>query len=357
MQKKDISIKVKTANEKKPEERRFKCVEYVDDIDNPKDLLNYLDRTDDRWGTGLKSPWIFRGQGNAAWGLTPKAWRKEAYSLLRPIMISFEPVAKKKFTGTEHDNNRIAIEVLTHTGAVFELTYQFSELADKLGFEMPGMYDIISGVEFINTGRWPSHWLIPGDKPSQAFGLAQHHGIPTQFLDWTRNSLFAAFFAGVSYRREASKGEWTADGSPHETPERLAVWAINLNLINTNPRDSNALSPFSCPRSKHSFLHAQDALFLWHSRGDSFRLQNDHWPDFLEVVEADYSEGQPKPLKRISLAGTTVDRLLFLLYRLGVSKAHLMPTYDNIAKTVRDDFFINALDQLLSNLTETISGS
>jgi hypothetical protein len=58
--------------------------------------------------------------------------------------------------------------------------------------------------------RWPSRDLWP------VLGLAQHYGILTRLLDWTRNPFVSAYFAATSSLRQQERNP-SASG-------QLAVW-------------------------------------------------------------------------------------------------------------------------------------
>lgn len=117
--------------------------------------------------------------------------------------------------------------------------------------------------------------------------------------------------------------------------------------MNQDIPNAGALNTLTCRRSEHGFLHAQDALFLWYPMADLFYLQNGHWPDFLEIVETTYKETQPKPVRKIILSGGAVHELYNKLLRLRISRARLMPTFDNIVKTLEHTSFLYALEQEL----------
>ena len=113
----------------------FNCIEYQD-FKDADEFVDYLNPLGEHWGKGTRSPWIFRGQSDASWGLIPKAWREEIYPLLRPIMNSLETCAEENWEGlykqygmTKDYDKKDVIEVLSHTAAVFELTNSFAELA------------------------------------------------------------------------------------------------------------------------------------------------------------------------------------------------------------------------------------
>lgn len=323
--------------------KKYASVKYVQ-TKSAAQFLRYLDLSHGRWGpiSEEKSEWVFRGHGNASWGLVPTAWRKTSRL---PEFPHFDSEANQQWhrffkhrPPLKSYARSIIVSGLTMTATIYELTYRFVQLCDELGFFVPGNIDNVHpGSSFLANycHEWPDHAV---DNPLLSFALAQHHGIPTNLLDWTRNAEYAAFFAADD-NFELNSGP-PFDRRKHE----LAVWALNLRLLNS--REINSLHVLNCPRSENNFLHSQDALFVWYPRANLFYLENGRWPDFLDVLEARFSKARQKPVQKITLPANQVSILLHKLSRKRISKARLMPTYDNIFHTVYQNILVEAVNTI-----------
>jgi hypothetical protein len=63
-------------------------------------------------------------------------------------------------------------------------------------------------------------YLAHADRgPWEWMAIAQHHGMPTRLLDWTRNPLVAAFFA-VTEKHEGESVVYAYENNRHVNPEK-----------------------------------------------------------------------------------------------------------------------------------------
>lgn len=250
-----------------------------------------------------KGKFIYRGQGDSEWELVPAILRKNSQEKIKKFHW------KEKLTYDEQINFEIV------------MLNKFVELCDLTGLKI-----INDSIEFrkqyldlhlanndkyyINPSEWPNMNLL------ELMALAQHHGVPTRLLDWTRRSYVAAYFAASS--AITSYKEIDSDN-------KIAVWALDTEKINLYKN----IITVNVPGSTSSNLAAQSGLF-------TFLKQTGKRDEVFELkaLEEEFSSLQETPLWKITLPIKYSAEVLDLCELYAVSASTLFPGYDGAAKAV-----------------------
>ena len=145
-------------------------------------------------------------------------------------------------------------------------------------------------LDFITASDW--EWLA----------IAQHHGLPTRLLDWTRNPLVAAYFAVEK-----------------EHDDDSVIYAFKFNKYidiqkKPDPFMETQIGRF-IPRHVTRRITAQTGLFTIHPNPhDDFRADQ-------RISQFVIKKNFRKPLKDI-------------LYKYGIHRASLFPDLDGLSKHI-----------------------
>jgi hypothetical protein len=258
--------------------------------DLAEDLLGALRPSAKPWAQDRRR-WIFRGQADAEWTLQATAIR--------------DP----------HAFERIAVEgdASDWSGRVWMLERMltvFAQRLDRAGMPIPTPLPHARDRPRITTNAEPPEGLFP------VMALAQHHGLPTLLLDWSRRAYVAAYFAAAdSAARRTSR-----------RPRYLAVWALR------NSDEPMGMRIYQAPAWTNPNLHAQSGLFtLVQPQSNGDRTVEEYMAGFGSVV------GDPVvALHRFTLPGTEAPKLLRLLAYEGFDGASMFPGTDGVVRAMRE---------------------
>ena len=172
---------------------------------------------------------LFRGVANGSgpreYKLVPSALRLDNFaSLSRLAGVG----CRDEYAQAEWAQGRLEADVI---GSFFRFADVQGLPMPEVGIELrrtmqlPGTSGALFYGGILNGGVWPPDVLLP------MIGLAQHYGLPTRLLDWSRDALTAAYFAATGALRRVQRGE-----SMHASENRLAVWIFNAELLDSIQR-------------------------------------------------------------------------------------------------------------------------
>ena len=256
-----------------------------------------------------KATMLFRGQSDAKWGLVPSAFRSpKAFDNFTP-----QPPAQSR------DQSDRKWVLGSHLHAEVYSVHLFLDSADRIGLPTPLDFSTLDHtrdimIAALNNKDYDYSEPFPPKSYETSVGFAQHHGIPTRFLDWTESPLIACYFAAY---------EASIFGSEQpDANQEIAVYFLSVNSIT---KDDSPVGLIKVPKFQNSHIRAQHGLFANLNHANEYFLENGTWPDLIEMGTGKFQ------IQRRRLPASESSELLRLLFDLDITRERIMPSLSNAA--------------------------
>lgn len=275
---------------------------------------------------GLADPrdWIFRGVADSAYRLRPAAFRENAFAPFWRGQVELQ-----MFTAKEQRDHEDGLLV------------RFCTEADHIGIAVPSDRPELRDPRCAIPDYDP-HEFPPINK-QHMFALAQHYGIPTRFLDWTRKPLVAAYFAVEQVAKVRTK---RLDAPKISGVDPCAVWALDMGLLREfgrrTARDPNidpAIFVVTAPYATNPNLAAQGGLFtlVQPRSGDPHPIPDldDALVGLAGTLPSDWDRFAPI-LCKFTLPAKETRAALAMLAAEGMDAAAVRPGLAGVADALRE---------------------
>lgn len=284
----------------------------------------------------LNSNYIYRGESSDQYRLIPSALRdKENHEQLINLVKRFCP--SYKFINDNSEHCQMIAEFIS--------LHQFYFHCDYRGLHVPNINDFrkkLIGKVYIETILRPYSTWLPLQYIEIA-GLAQHYGVYTRLLDWSRDINVALYFA-ISGLTKASK-----------MPENIVLWVLDTKAFQVPKQDSPGIELYTPEYAGNPNLCAQKGVFTLYRENCYF---SDNCPDnfikndkkvkpFDEIIK-EIDEINPNQAKlknkkpilyKILIPTPQDDELYKYLSKQGYNASLIFPGYEGATKTIKDDLY------------------
>lgn len=290
------------------------------DCKSAEEFVNLLSPLGKYFRDQPETQWLFRGQCQD-YPLIPSLFRKDPISLDKLRSFTKRNISDlSELRKLERD-----------------LLIDFFEMADKQGLALPddsqelrSFFEAMKDNDHMVGEGWGG-WKMEY-KALSLMALAQHYGIPTRLLDWTRHSYIAAFFAAesvLSNIESLSKESF------------LVVWAFYFPAFGkqTNYADNYFIRGITAPGATNTNLKAQQGVFTLINSHYSNEWSGDYLSldKVLEKFEGTEDEkshvnklATSCKLQKFTLPISQSEELLQMLSRLGITYSLVYPGYHSI---------------------------
>ncbi|WP_127550648.1 FRG domain-containing protein [Paenibacillus amylolyticus] len=296
-------------------------------VNSAKELFGIISPFDERYRL-LSNAYIFRGQKSAKYSLLPTALRLDKQSELSKYADQIDPISGDGIV-SEYEFFQRANEL--------KILYEFFVKSDNVGLNIPHVETLRNSMFFFLDNLSIVREWLPSSFHELA-GLAQHYGLPTRLLDWSRDPFVSLYFAS----RDALKhGECDPD-------DCMVLWVLNRSVIEYYRNYGIPLEIINPPYSGNPNLNAQKGLFT-HWKSQSLGENN----DINKSIKVDR-----RPLDSLIYEYLSKEKGFFLrpeicmykfliptkeagsifeaLKRMNYDAAKIFPGFDGISRSIRE---------------------